>query len=178
MAEHWENVISEEFRLLRGFPEFQRNINDLLLENELNIQWPITQYEHGEVYYCCPGTEAQALDRIEREALLRKTLAVRTKKINRLLAAMDKLEPIQAAVVRYMELDHTSLNAEQLALDCDIHNLVQLCKVWDEGIHSLYKIYQQERIAAESEERLRRAEARRQMAASLKEQSTYKGAAG
>jgi hypothetical protein len=113
MGEQWENIIIHELLFYANFKQFEDELKDRLLENDLDIKYPTTTFdeEQGRVYLSCPGTEEQALRRIEvREAI--ESIHKRAKKrIERLVNALNQLDEDEFIIISevYIEGEMTEM---------------------------------------------------------------------
>lgn len=130
VGENWDYIIMHEMAFYYNFPQFEQEIHDLLKENKLNIQVPTTRFGDEGIYIHCPGPEDQAINRIEKEQALTKILEHGRKRVNRLLAAMDKLEK----------------GERDLLLNVENETKQELKQSREKAIRKLHKLFIKERL--------------------------------
>jgi hypothetical protein len=143
-GERWESVIELEIDFYLNFSKYKQEINESLKENELDIKYPVTRYENGEVFRSCPGTEQQALHRIERRDALNAILQRASKRISRLFNAMEQLNELEHNVLYFLYFNKT-FTLHELARLLDFKNIYELQKTKKTALKTLYKMYKQER---------------------------------
>lgn len=146
MNERWENVIEQEINFYINFKKYEMEIHELLRENELNIQYPVTKFDYveGRIYRACPGTEAQALHRIEVRDSLQSLLDRAKKRINRFIKAFNKLNEKEQDLIYFTYFDQMYKDFELTkVLEFRTIKDLQLAKI--QVIKKLFEIYTAER---------------------------------
>jgi hypothetical protein len=103
MSEQWENVIEQEIFFYLNFKKYEAEIYERLLENELDIQYPVTRFDAvaGRIYRYCPTTEEQALKRIEVREALTSLLERAKKRVERFVRAYNQLTKNEQKLIYY-----------------------------------------------------------------------------
>ncbi|MGV3465554.1 MAG: hypothetical protein ACO1OT_09710, partial [Heyndrickxia sp.] len=86
-----ESIIEREIEFYLKAPQYVADIKDRLKENELDIQWPMTRFEEGRIYFYSPRTDVQAIKRIEVRDSLAKALERVKERTKRLENALKQL---------------------------------------------------------------------------------------
>jgi hypothetical protein len=119
MAECWENVIVHELLFYANFKQYEAELKDRLKENDLDIKYPTTTFdeEQGRVYRSCPGTEEQAIRRIEVREAIESLHKRATKRMERLAKALQQLDDDEFEIISiaYLEGDITEKNMVRTA---------------------------------------------------------------
>lgn len=160
--EHWRDTFFVEFEFYRNFSALHQDITDLLKENEMNIQLPMTRYEDDQMFYGCPNTEVQAINRIEREEILKKLQARAQKRIDRLLTAIEQLNEDERTILYYLEMEQGYFTSIQLLEKCNFKSITELMIAKDKALLKLSAIYSEDRKERETEFRRMLLEERRE----------------
>lgn len=170
MAEQWENIIEYELQFYADFQKHYEDLQEKLYENELNIQYPITHFnpEEGRIHRSCPGTEEQAIRRIEVRESVEAAMKRIEKRINRLNNALSQLDEEEQNLIGYFYLDGTPENYIKKIFG--FSNMKELHKAKREALLKVYKIYEKEREDAMYDFRKMLKEERIKRAALFKEQ--------
>ena len=147
-----EKVIEYEINFYLNFKNYEQEIYDRLEENELNIQYPITIFdeEQGRVYRECPGTEQQAIRRIEVRDSLNAILEKAKKRITRFQNAYSQLSEDEKDIVYYTYFDEP-YEEFQLTRILGLKSVKDLREERKNVLKKLYKIYNKEREDYEKE---------------------------
>lgn len=160
--DQWIDNFFVEFEFYRNFSTLNQDIEDALKENAMNIQLPMTRYEDDQMFYGCPDTESQAINRIEREEALKKLQARAQKRIDRLLTALEQLNEDERTVIYYSEMEQGYFSPAQLLEKCSVNNTAELMAAKGKALSKLNTIYSQKRKERESEFRRMLLEERKQ----------------
>lgn len=163
-----EAIIEHELRFYLKYPEFVADINDRLRENELDIKYPVTRFGDTGVYRYCPGTEAQALKRIEVRENLTKGLERLRKRTERFNNAFKQLDEDEQDLL-YM-LYFEKMNESKVARFLGYKNTSCMNKARREALLKILQIYNGERYQAASEFRELMREKRKRKAMEWAEQ--------
>lgn len=147
MREHWESVIENELDFLYYAPKYEAEINELLIENELDIQLPVTRFdeEQGRIYIHCPGTEVQALRRIEREEALTKGLERLSKRTDRMWNALSQLSEEDRDLIIWVYIERDGTPERYIASSSGFRTIAEYQKAKKNILLKLLKIYEDER---------------------------------
>lgn len=151
MSERWEQIAESEILFYLRFQEFEEEIRDLIYENEANIQLPVTHFDsvEGRVFRYCPGTEEQALRRIERREVLQSALARGLKRKDRFLSFYNTLTEEEKDVIYYTYFEKRSNRDFKFLLELRSVKDVPLLK--RKVLKKLYSLYEKERAERDSE---------------------------
>ena len=143
--ENWKENFFVEFEFYRNFSTLNQELTDLLKENEMNIQLPMTRYEDGQMFYGCPTTEDQVINKIRREESLKNLQNKAQKRVDRLLNALEQLNEDERTVLYYLEMKQGYLSPEQLLEECGVKNTAELMTIKETALANLSRIYSKER---------------------------------
>jgi hypothetical protein len=179
MSEQWNNeevIIEQEIEFYLNYKKYEEEIQQRLKENELNIQYPVTKYDSdsGRIHRSCPGTEDQAIRRIEVRDALNSILEKAQKRINRLLNAYNQLSKEEQDIVFFNYLDQEYRETDAVSL-LGLKSNKELNEAKINTLKKMYFIYQEDRADAYKEFMLIRKAERERKAKLLREQ-LYKGA--
>lgn len=162
MSEQWENIMENELDFLYHSPKYEAELKERLYENELSIQYPVTHFdsEQGRIYRSCPGTEEQAIRRIEVREAVEALLEHMNKRIKRLWNAIGQLSEEEQDIISwvYIERDTAELYMARLS---GFRTVKDFRNAKQKALRKLLDIYQKEREEAESEFERKRSEWRR-----------------
>jgi hypothetical protein len=152
MSEQWEKAIETELDFLYHSPEYEAELLDRLRENELNIQYPVTHFdsEQGRIYRSCPGTEEQAIRRIEIREAIEAIMVHMNKRIKRMSNAIHQLsEEEQDLISRvYIERDTPEI---YMARSLGFRTIREFRKAKQQALLKLLKIFEKERDERDKE---------------------------
>lgn len=145
MSEQWEKVIEHEIQFCLRANEYESEIYELLQENELNIQWPVTNFdtEQGRVYLHCPSTEDQAIRRIEKKESLNALLKIATKRVERFVRAFQQLNEKEKDIITYTYFE--PMQDREFKFVMGIDQFKDIPKVRQHVLRKLFRIYEKER---------------------------------
>lgn len=165
MNEQWENVIEQEIFFYLNFKKYEAEIHERLLENELDIQYPITRFdEAGQIYRYCPSTEQQALKRIEVREALTSLLERAKKRIERLFRAYGQLTEEEQELIHYTYFEPFYTDY-RLAVILDFKSTKELRQARQEALKKMLRFYESERKERHKEFRQMLQEERKRIAA-------------
>ncbi|RDU34697.1 hypothetical protein DRW41_21980 [Neobacillus piezotolerans] len=154
MAEQWEKIIESELEFLRNAPGYEAELNERLRENEMDFKYPTTTFdsEQGRVYRSCPGTEEQALHRIEVRENLQALMNRLLKRANRIFDALNQLDENDREIIirTYIEMDKPD---SYVVRDLGFITAKEFNEAKKRAIKKMFKIYESQRTEAHSEYR-------------------------
>jgi hypothetical protein len=165
MKERWTKIIENEIDFILNFEKYEEEIKELLLENELNIQYPVTRFdsEEGRMYRACPDTEAQALYRIEKRESLNALIERGNKRIQRFFKAYQRLNSDEQDLIYY-----TYFNPEyqdhRLIKVLDYQSTKELRKTREKVLEKLMELFDEDRVERHEEFKAMLKEERKQKA--------------
>lgn len=147
MSEHWETIIERELDFFYHAPEYEADLKERLYENEITIQYPVTRFdeEEGRVYRSCPGTEEQALRRIEKREAFGTGLKRINERVTRLKNALAQLNEDEREIVFYIYLDRDHPTDRVIAKLLGFRTAKELQDRKKEILCKLLEIYENER---------------------------------
>lgn len=151
MIEKWEKVIEHELEFYSNIQQYENGLLERYYESQ-TIHYPTTVFdeEGGRVFLSCPGTEDQAIARMEAktaiEALLRKAVK-RINRLNRALAQLDKTE-MDIISIFYIEKGLSELH---MARTLEYRSRKELMNEKTAVLKKLFAIYEKEREEADKE---------------------------
>ncbi|WP_338782421.1 hypothetical protein [Metabacillus sp. FJAT-52054] len=106
--EKWTKFIEHEIEFYLNYDSYVQDIKDLILENELDIQWPITFYDEaeGRIYRKCPGTEEQAIQRIAKRDRLNLMLKRASDRLKRFYDAYSTLSNTEQELIYHLYFEN------------------------------------------------------------------------
>jgi hypothetical protein len=165
MKEQWTKIIENEIDFILNFEKYEEEVNELLLENELNIQYPVTRFdsEEGRMYRSCPDTETQALYRIEKRESLNSLIEHGKKRISRFFRAYNKLNDDEWDLIYYTYFERIYKD-NRLIKVLDYKSIKDLQKAREKVLEKLMDFYDADRIESQKEFKAMAREARKQRA--------------
>ncbi|MED4903963.1 hypothetical protein [Parageobacillus thermoglucosidasius] len=146
MNEQWEKLIEQEIFFYLNFQEYEAEIHERLLENELDIQYPITRFDEveGRIYRCCPSTEEQALKRIEVREALTSLLERAKKRVERFVRAYNQLTENERELIYYTYFEPIYTDY-RLAVILDFKSTKELHQARQAVLKKMLRFYERER---------------------------------
>ncbi|EMI11241.1 hypothetical protein [Anoxybacillus gonensis] len=146
MSEQWEKLIEQEIFFYLNFQEYEAEIKERLLENELDIQYPVTRFDAvaGRIYRYCPTTEEQALKRVEVREALTSLLERAKKRIERLFRAYGQLTEEEQELIHYTYFEPFYTDY-RLAVILDFKSTKELRQARQEALKKMLRFYESER---------------------------------
>lgn len=113
LNEQWEKIIEYELEFYSNIQQYEDRLLERYYESQA-IHYPTTVFDEdsGKVYLTCPGTEEQAIARMEAKAAIEGILRKAVKRINRLNRALAQLEKDELDIISifYIERDLSELH--------------------------------------------------------------------
>jgi hypothetical protein len=146
MNEQWEKLIEQEIFFYLNFQEYEAEIKERLLENELDIQYPVTRFDAvaGRIYRYCPSTEEQALKRIEVREALTSLLERAKKRVERFWRAYNQLTENEQKLIYYTYF-------EPIYTDLGFKSTKELHQARQEVLKKMLRFYEREREESHKE---------------------------
>lgn len=147
MSEHWEKIIEYEIEFFVNIDEYESRLREWYYESQL-IQYPVAVYDEGtgQIYHRCPGTEAQALSRIESKELLESRLKQADKRWKRLNNAFKQLTDKEINLVSFLYFEETKHIPKSIAAGVLGYSTVRNMMTAKERIlKKLFAIYEKDR---------------------------------
>jgi hypothetical protein len=146
MNEQWEKIIEQEIFFYLNFKKYEAEIHERLLENELDIQYPVTRFDAvaGRIYRYCPTTEEQALKRIEVREALTSLLERAKKRVERFVRAYNQLTKNEQKLIYYTYFEPI-LTDYRLAVILKFESTEQLHQARQEALKKMLRFYERER---------------------------------
>lgn len=168
--ERWENVVEHEIQFYLNFSEYETEIKERLLENELDIQLPTTIFDEelGRVYIRCPSTEDQALKRIEVRDSLNALLEKGKKRAERVLRSYYSLSDHEQEIIFYTYFE--PLSDREFSHYLSVRPMKNIPKVKQRALRELFRIYEKDRAEQNKEWAETLKIERQKMADSLRQQ--------
>lgn len=152
MSEQWEKVIETELDFLYHSPEYEAELLDRLRENEMNIQYPVTHFdsEQGRIYRSCPGTEEQAIRRIEIREAIETIMAHMNKRIKRLSNAIHQLSEEEQDLISWVYIERDTPEI-YMARSLGFRTIKEFRKAKKQTLLKLLDIFEKERDERDKE---------------------------
>ena len=146
MNEQWEKLIEQEIFFYLNFQEYEAEIKERLLENELDIQYPVTRFDAvaGRIYRYCPSTEEQALKRIEVREALTSLLERAKKRVERFVRAYNQLTKNEQELIHYTYFEPIYTDY-RLAAILKFESTEHLHQARQEVLKKMLRFYESER---------------------------------
>jgi hypothetical protein len=152
MNEQWEKIIEQEIFFYLNFKKYEAEIHERLLENELDIQYPVTRFDAvaGRIYRYCPTTEEQALKRIEVREALTSLLERAKKRVERFVRAYNQLTKNEQKLIYYTYFEPI-LTDYRLAVILKFEGTEKLHQARQEALKKMLRFYEREREESHKE---------------------------
>lgn len=162
--EHWEKVVENEIIFYLNYEkQYKREIEEQLLENEWNFQYPMTYVNEaeGRLYRTCPTTEQQAIQRIEVRESLNRLLDRAQERLKRLFHHFNELQAPEQKVLKLLYFTG-GMSDYQIVSELGLQNRLEVEDAKISALRSLYRLYQEDRKDCENEFRNLLRESRQQ----------------
>lgn len=148
--EHWEKVIEHEIEFYVNIQQYEDRWMGRLYESQA-IHYPTTTFDEevGRVYLSCPGTEEQAIARIEARESIEALLKKAAKRINRLNNALAQLNEREKDIISIFYFERASELHMVRTLGYSTKN--EFVKEKERVLKKLFSIYEKERMQANEE---------------------------
>jgi hypothetical protein len=150
-GEKWEKVIEYELNFYANIQEYEDRLLEQLYESQV-IHYPVTTFDEdlGRVYRSCPGTEDQALYRIEVRESIEALLKRAVKRINRLNNALAQLKEDELDIISIYYFEK-GLSDLRKARTLGFGTVKQFTDKKEKILKKLFSIYEKERAATHKE---------------------------